>query len=212
MANRTKLGTSKVVSSWESRLVIQGNERLPKKPEVPGLIFSKVSWHIYLDSIITDVFGPDAAVNENVAKAKRTFIHIRPFFRSSNLSILLKAKLAELLMEPTVTYGLSEIALRIKDNSWELDPCYSTEWQIQESLRRLRMHRSGSCNLGKMQKMLGRKSLVKEPTIKPEQKNEAYTSRLRQKTAQSNRIRYTNCRRIFSTKKSISWQLRQDHA
>lgn len=81
---------------------------LPKKLEAAGMILRR--------NIITETGDPNAAVNENIIRAKRKLMQMRTFLRSSSLSIPIKAKLVKLFMDPTTTYGLSTIALRIKDN------------------------------------------------------------------------------------------------
>lgn len=71
-----------------------GSKDCPKTIEASGMNLRNTSKNNYPDFITTDMGDPGAAVNKNIIKAKR-----------------------KLSMDPTATYGLSTIVLRIKDNN-----------------------------------------------------------------------------------------------
>lgn len=84
--------------------------------EAAGKTFRRTSTVSYLGFIISNTGEPDASINENLLKAEKTLIRIRPFLISRILSTQLKMKFIESFIDPMVTHELSTIVLRVEGN------------------------------------------------------------------------------------------------
>lgn len=89
-------------------------EKLVATLQKHDMILRKMSEIKYLGTIIGSTGESDEAIRENIAKALRSLIRLRPILISRNLTVQSKVRLIKLLIEPIATYGLPAIALKAK--------------------------------------------------------------------------------------------------